>query len=115
MTQKAIDIFRQIKDPDDVSFTLLFNACARMKTEETFDLVKSVSSKMSISSHSNPLLLTSWLDALMTHEDVKRAEELFKISPIESLSIYGAMIKGTINTIVHQIFYVGDLFRLYGK
>ena len=104
-----------MKNPDDVSFTLLFNACARMKTKETFNLIKSISSKMPISSHSDPRLVTSFLDALMTHEDVNRAEELFKISPTKDVPIYGAMMKGTINTIVHQIFYVRDSFRLYEK
>ena len=86
-----------------------------MKTNETLDLVKSISSKMSISSHSNPRLLTSFLDALMTHGDMKKAEELFKLSSTKDLPMYGAMMKGMINTIVHQIFYVRDSFRLYEK
>lgn len=99
--KKAVNLFHQMKEHNHVIYILLFNACSQIKTKETLDLVKSVSTKMPISYHSNPRLLTSLLDTLMIHEDVKRAEELFEKSVTQCMPICGAMMKGMIITIIH--------------
>ncbi|CAF4341292.1 unnamed protein product, partial [Rotaria sordida] len=40
---KAIDLFNEIKNPDEVSIIILFNACAQLGTNEALNLTKKVS------------------------------------------------------------------------
>ena len=94
----AIQLFNQIKNPNDVNLTVLFNACAQLGTVEALALVKKVSKEMPESFYSNPRLLTSLLDALMKCGDVKHAELLFHKLTRKTLPMYGAMMKG------HELF-----------
>ncbi|CAF4522118.1 unnamed protein product, partial [Rotaria magnacalcarata] len=94
LPEKAIDLFNEIENPDDVNMILLFNASAQLKTKEALDLVKKTSKQIPKSFYSNPHLLTSLLDALMKCGDVAHAESLFYSSKHKVLSSYGAMMKG---------------------
>ncbi|CAM4849170.1 unnamed protein product, partial [Rotaria magnacalcarata] len=94
LPEKAIDLFNEIENPDDVNMIILFNACAQLKTKEALDLVKKTSKEIPKSFYSNPHLLTSLLDALMKCGDVALAESLFYSSKHKVLSSYGAMMKG---------------------
>ena len=94
MPSKAMRLFKEIKDPDGVNVLLLFNACAQLRTEEALSLVKTVSSKMSKSCHSNSQLLTSLIDALMQCGDVVAAEQAFEKLPEKTQCTFGVMIKG---------------------
>ena len=91
---KAIDLFNEIQNPNDVHMIILFNAYAQLKTKEALDLVKKISKKIPQSFFFNPRLLTSLLDALMKCGDVADAESLFYSSKKKILSSYGAMMKG---------------------
>ena len=91
---KAIDLFHQINKPDAVIFILMFQACTQLETQEALDLIRLLRSKMPTSFYSNPRLLTSFLDALMTCEDVQTAEIIFNKVQIKDIPLYGAMIKG---------------------
>jgi hypothetical protein len=94
LPNKAVDIFNDIKDPNEVIIIVLFNACAKLRTKASLDLVKKVSLEIPKSFHSNPGLLTSLLDALMKCGDVQYAELLFMKSTNKVQSMYGAMMKG---------------------
>ena len=94
MPDKAVDLFNQIRSPDQVTTTLLFNACAEMKTADALILIKSVLSKTPESLYSNAYLMTSLLDALMKCGDVKQARSLFDTTARPVLPMYGAMMKG---------------------
>ncbi|CAF1356880.1 unnamed protein product [Rotaria magnacalcarata] len=96
-TNKAIDLFNEIQNPNDVHMILLFNACAQLKTKEALDLVKKTSEQIPKSFYSNPRLLTSLLDALMKCGDVAHAESLFYSSKQKILPMYGAMMKGYVD------------------
>ncbi|CAF1464338.1 unnamed protein product [Rotaria sordida] len=97
MANKAIDLFNEIKDPDEIVTNLLFNVCAELKTSEALSLTKKVSSQMPKSFYSNLRLLTSLLDALIKCGDVTHAQSLFDASTKKILPMYGAMMKGYIN------------------
>ncbi|CAF5102107.1 unnamed protein product, partial [Rotaria magnacalcarata] len=56
---KAIALFNDIQNPNDVHMLLLFNSCAQLKTKEALDLVKKISKQIPKSFYSNPRLLTS--------------------------------------------------------
>ena len=94
LTQKAIDLFHQMKNPDDVSFILLFNACAQLQTKKALDLVKQVSSNMPKSYQLDPNLITSLVDALNKCGDVEGAEAWFDQTKSKHLSLCNAMMKG---------------------
>ena len=91
---KAIDLFHQINKPDDVTFILMFQACAQLETQEALDLIGLLRSQMPTSFYSNPLLLTSLIEALMKCEDVQTAEILFGKVQVKDTPLYGSMIKG---------------------
>ncbi|CAF1308155.1 unnamed protein product [Adineta steineri] len=93
---KAIDLFNQIDKPDEIIINLFFNAWAQSGTPEALHLVKKVSNKIPKSFHSNSILITSLLDALMKCGDIKHAESLFDKSINKTLDMYGAMMKGYI-------------------
>ena len=93
---KAIDIFKQIKDPNEVNILLLFNACAQLQNEEALHLVKKVSEQMPQSYYSNSTLLYSLLDALMKCGGVSNAELIFNDVKNKLPSTYGVMMQGII-------------------
>ena len=62
MADQAIDHFQQLQQHDEVILILLLNACARLKPEEVFSLVKKVSLLSSKSLHSSLRLLPSLID-----------------------------------------------------
>ena len=113
LINESINLFYEIKNPNDIIFILLFNACAQLETNEALNLVKTVSTKMPTSFYSNPHLLTSLLDALMKCGDVETAEILFNKVKIKEISMYGAMMKGMITRRFQQMCNVIDQFRLY--
>ena len=94
MAEKAIDLFNQIENPDEIVVILLFNACAQLGTKEALAVAKKVAQEMPESFHLHPYTLTSLLDALMKCEDVAHAQSLFDASVNKVLSMYGAMMKG---------------------
>ncbi|CAF2061646.1 unnamed protein product [Rotaria magnacalcarata] len=98
LSQEAIDLFNEIKDPNETIITLFFNACAQLGTEKELILLKSISSKISNCFYSNPYVVTSLIDAFMKCGDVTSAKALFDRSTKKALSMYGAMMTGlTIN------------------
>jgi hypothetical protein len=94
LPNKALDIFNDIKDPNEVIITTMFNGCAQLRTKASLDLVKKVLKQIPKSFYSDPRLLTSLLDALMKCGDVHNAELLFVKSTNKVLPMYGAMMKG---------------------
>ncbi|CAF1033255.1 unnamed protein product [Rotaria sp. Silwood1] len=92
--EKAIELFKQVKNPSEVVFNLFFNACATLGTSESLDLTKKTLEKMPKSFYSNSYILSSVLDALMKCGDIKHAESIFNSSTNKVFSMYGAMIKG---------------------
>ncbi|CAF1265979.1 unnamed protein product [Rotaria magnacalcarata] len=118
LSEKAIALFNEIQNPDEVNINLLFNACAQLKTKEALDVVKKISKQIPKSFYSNPHLLTSLLDALMKCGDVAHAESLFYISKEKVLPMYGAMMKGinrlniydNVELIMSQLFISFEVF-----
>jgi pentatricopeptide repeat protein len=94
LPNKAIDIFNEIRYPDEVIITILYSACAQLGTKASLELVKKVSLEIPKSFHSNPRLLTSLLDALMKCGDVEYAELLFMKSTNKVSPMYGVMMNG---------------------
>ena len=94
---KAIDLFNQIKNPDEVIIILFLNACAKTETEKTLNLIKKTLLKIPKSFLSNNYLFTSLIDALAKCGDIKYAESLFDQSKNKSLEMYASMMRGKLN------------------
>ncbi|CAM4831443.1 unnamed protein product [Rotaria magnacalcarata] len=108
-SKQAIDLFNEIKDPNEIIITLFFNACAQLGTEKELLLLKSISSKISNSFYSDPYVVTSLIDAFMKCGDVTSAKALFDRSSKKTTPVYGAMMKGfIINNLSKQAI---DLFN----
>ena len=93
MAEKAIDLFNQVENPDEILINLLFNSCAHLKTKEALDLAKQVSQQMPQSFYSNPRLLTSLFDAMIKCGDTSNAEILFS-KMTKSAENYGNLMSG---------------------
>ncbi|CAF0885705.1 unnamed protein product [Adineta ricciae] len=91
---KALELFREIKNPNEIILNLLFNACAEVRSPEALNLAKQSYETMPKSFQSNHYLLTSLIDAAMKCGDVHYAQSLFDGSPKKVLPMYGAMMKG---------------------
>ena len=94
MPERAIELFNQVKTPDEIIINLFFNACAQVGTKEALDLVKKTSEQMPKSFYSNNYILSSLLDALMKCGDVEHAQSVFDSSTSKAPSVYGALMKG---------------------
>jgi hypothetical protein len=109
---KAIDLFNEITNPDEVIINLLFNACAQLQTAEALNLTRKIFKEMPESFHSNPYLLTSLLYAFMKCGEVADAQSLFDTSTKKTMSMYGAMMKGKKYFCIHKYIQLKSLFRL---
>ena len=94
MENKAIQLFNQIKNPDETVLTLLFNACARLRNAEGLNLTKKVYKEIPPRFQSNVRLLTSLLDALVKCNDITYAEKLFNRIKKKTSLMYKLMING---------------------
>ena len=94
MARKAIDLFNQIRNPNEIAVILLFNACAQLETKEALAITRKVAKEIPKSFYLNPYTITSLLDALMKCGDVVYAQSLFDRSTNKVTSMYGAMMKG---------------------
>ena len=90
---QAIKLFRQVNDPSEVMFTLLFNACAQLGTKDALNIVKQVSTSMPVSFRSDHRLTTSLLDAFIKTGDLPSAEKVFA-EMNRSAASYGNMMSG---------------------
>jgi pentatricopeptide repeat protein len=93
LADKAIDLFNQIENPNEIILILLFNACAQLKTDLALNLVKKVSSQMSQSFYSNEILVNSLIDALIKCGDCSSAEIYFENTK-KNVITYGNLMNG---------------------
>ena len=92
--EKAVEVFKGVDKPDAVLITLLFKACAQVPSEESLNFAKNIWKKYQNTPLLNPQALSSLINALMKHRDVKSAEKIFNQQSNKGLSMYGAMMKG---------------------
>ena len=104
-TNQAIDLFKQIENPDGFIFNIFFNACAQLSTEESLHLAKKVFEEIPKSFRSNLYVLTSMLDTLMRCGDVSSAQSLFDRSAKKDLTMYGTMMKGNYKHFLFELVF----------
>lgn len=90
---KAIKLFQQTKNPNDVFYILFFKSCAQLGSNKELNLIKIAFDNLPKSYYANERILTSLIDALMKCGDTATAESVFNSIKNRTLSIVGAMMK----------------------
>ena len=93
LPKKAIDVFHQVRAPDDVLFILLFNACAKLADDGGLQTIRAHSSSLPSSWTSNVHVTNSLLNALIKCGDCERAEKIFR-KTAKSVIGYGNLMNG---------------------
>jgi hypothetical protein len=92
MAQKAIDLFFQIKNPDRVCFSILFNACAQLATSQSLTVGKQVLSRLPEEYRESIDILNSLSNMFIKCNDLNNAESLFN-RVNRDVKWYGALMK----------------------
>ena len=77
MSEKAIELFPKINNPDEIILGLLFANCSQAGTREAFDFGRQVWSETSLVNHRNKYIVNAALNMFATYGDVLNAENLF--------------------------------------
>ena len=95
MSEKALDLFEQIPfNLDEVSYTIVFNACAKLLDDRAKQLGRKILQQMPKEFQTNNYIRNSAVKMLMNFGDVESAERLFELTKKKDIIIYGAMMKG---------------------
>lgn len=110
-SQKAIDLFNNIQQPNEVIYIIFYNACAQIGSNDALELIKKVLQNMPKSYWSNANLLTSLLDGLVKCNDVYYALSLFKNidQKMKVASYYAVLISGCLKE--ERFGQIIDLFN----
>ena len=91
---EALKLFHKIRRPNEIILTILFKACAKIRSDEAPELLKKVSSTMPRSYLGDRVLMAALIDALMQCGDVSVAQSFFGQAKEKSSEMYAAMMKG---------------------
>ncbi|CAF4502995.1 unnamed protein product, partial [Rotaria magnacalcarata] len=95
MCDKALDLFEEITlDLDDVSYTIIFNACAQLSTDRAIKLGRKLLDEMPKNFVNDNHIQNSAIDMLMRFGDVGSAENLFQMIQKKNIITYGTMMNG---------------------
>ncbi|CAF5181459.1 unnamed protein product, partial [Rotaria magnacalcarata] len=95
MFEKALDLFEQIDiELDDVTYAIVFNACAKLCNDRAMKIGKELLAKMPENYRNHNIISTSAIDMSMKFGDVKSAERMFRSIKAKGTTIYGALMNG---------------------
>ncbi|CAF1590729.1 unnamed protein product, partial [Rotaria magnacalcarata] len=95
MFEKALDLFEQIDiELGDVTYTIVFNACAKLCNDRAMKIGKKLLAKMPENYRNNNITSNSAIDMLMKFGDVESAERIFRSIKAKGTNIYGALMNG---------------------
>ncbi|CAF2057030.1 unnamed protein product, partial [Rotaria magnacalcarata] len=93
--ENALDLFEQIDiELDDVTYSIVFNACAKLCNDRAMKIGKELLAKMPENYRNNNITSNSAIDMLMKFRDVESAERIFRSIETKNIITYNAMIKG---------------------
>ncbi|CAM4818090.1 unnamed protein product [Rotaria magnacalcarata] len=95
MFEKALDLFEKVDiELDDVTYTIVFNACAKLCNDRAMKIGKELLAKMPENYRNHNVISTSAIDMLMKFGDVESAERIFRSIKTKDTTIYGALMNG---------------------
>jgi pentatricopeptide repeat protein len=92
MAEKAIDLFFQIDQPDEITTTIFFNACTQLKDRKTLVAAQKVFSNLPTHFRRSRLLLQSVFNMFCRSNDIHHAEMLFEQID-RNVIAYGSLMK----------------------
>ncbi|CAF5207750.1 unnamed protein product, partial [Rotaria magnacalcarata] len=93
--EKALDLFEKIDiELDDVTYSIVFNACAKLCNDRAMKIGKKLLAKMPENYRNHNSISTSAIDMLMKFGDVESAERIFRSIKAKGTNIYGALMNG---------------------
>jgi len=92
MPQKAIDLFFQIKNPNRICYSILFNACAQLSTSQSLRLGKEIFSRLPKEYQESDDILYSLSNMFIKCNDLNNAESIFNRLNRNVIS-YGSLMK----------------------
>ena len=95
MSEKVLLLFDHMSvKPNEVIFTLLFNACAKLADADAAKIGKDALKRLPIAYLDDVILVNAAIDMMMKSGDVSHAERLFSTMKKPSIYTYGALMKG---------------------
>ena len=92
MSQRAMDLFPEISNPNQTIFKLYFNACTQLGNKEALKAGKRILSQLPNHYHQDTDLLNSVLIMFIKCDDVESAQSLFTRLP-RNITSYRLMMK----------------------
>ncbi|CAF4155773.1 unnamed protein product, partial [Rotaria magnacalcarata] len=93
MFEKALGLFEQIDiGLDDVTYTIVFNACAKLCNDRAMKIGKKLLAKMPENYRNDNIISTSAIDMLMKFGDVESAERMFRSIKAKGNNNYDALM-----------------------
>ncbi|CAF4266468.1 unnamed protein product, partial [Rotaria magnacalcarata] len=114
MAEKVFDLLDEMTiEPNQFTFTLLFNACAAVANDRAMKIGRKFLAEMPRNYQNNTITSTSAIDMLMKFGDVENAERIFRSIKTKDIITYNAMIKGyTENKIFEKALDLFDQIQL---
>ncbi|CAF1668970.1 unnamed protein product [Rotaria magnacalcarata] len=95
MCDKALDLFEEITlNLSDVSYTIIFNACAQLSTDRAIKVGRKLLDEMPKKFENDNYIQNSTIDMLMKFGDARSAENLFQMIQKKNIITYGTMMNG---------------------
>ncbi|CAF4068573.1 unnamed protein product, partial [Rotaria magnacalcarata] len=95
MSEKVLDLFDEMTiEPDSVTLTVLFNACAQIANNRAMKIGKKLLHRMPTNYQNNNVLINSAIDMLIKFGDIENAEHVFQSMKKKDIISYNVMIKG---------------------
>jgi pentatricopeptide repeat protein len=95
MSEKALDLFEEMPfNPNDVIYTIIFNACAQLANDRAMGIGKKLLDQMPDSFRNNNIILNSVIHMLMKFGDVNNAEHIFELIKKKDIVTYISMMNG---------------------
>ena len=95
MSEKVLDLLDEmVIEPDRFTLTTIFSACANVKNNRAREIGQKYLDEMPNHFHNDKILMTTSIHMLMSFNDIKGGEEVFKQIKNKDIASYGALIKG---------------------
>jgi pentatricopeptide repeat protein len=94
MSEKVLDLLDEMTvKPDDVTYTVLYNACAHLSNDRAMKIGKKLLNQIPNNFRNNNVVLKSAVHMLMRFGDVTSAEYVFGMTK-KDIASYGVMMNG---------------------
>jgi len=93
-SKEALEMFQKMSiTPNEYTYSILFQICAQLSDNQSFEFGQSVWKKIPVNIQKNPIVSTSYLQMLIKHKEISICEQFFSQMQKNNI-IYTTMMKG---------------------